>query len=64
MESELSIVEAAYQRGLDVMSTQQRMARLESYLAWTRNLIARQVRKRLGDGISDERVRWEVALWM
>lgn len=60
----MSIVEEAYQRGLDAMTPMERMARVESYLAWTRNLIAQQVRQKLGPQISDERVRWEVALWM
>lgn len=41
-----------------------RRLRVEAFLAWTRNLIARQVRAALGPSVADERIRWEVALRM
>ena len=64
LETTMSIVEDAYQRSLDEMTPTERMARVEGYLSWTRDLIARQVRRELGDDVADERIRWEVALRM
>lgn len=58
------MVEALYQQAIDEMPALQKMARVEGFLYWTRNLIARKVRAELGEGISEERVRWEVALRM
>ena len=60
----MSIVEDTYQQAIDEMPAFQKMARLEGFLYWTRNLIARKVRSELGSEVSDERVRWEVALQM
>lgn len=60
----MSLVEEAYCRAIDAMPPAEKMARVESFLAWTRNLIARQVRAELGEGVGDERIRWEVALRM
>lgn len=60
----MSVVEDAYEQALDAMSPAQKMARVEAYLAWTRNLIARQLRKSLGPEVSEEHLRWEVALRM
>jgi len=60
----MSLVEEACQQAIDAMPTAQKMARVEAFLAWTRNLIARQVRAALGPSVDDERIRWEVALRM
>ena len=60
----MSLVEETYERAMDAMPTAQKMARVEAFLVWTRNLIARQVRETLGPEADDERVRWEVALRM
>ena len=60
----MSMVESLYQQAIDEMPALQKMARVESFLYWTRNLIARTVRAELGDGVSEERVKWEVALRM
>lgn len=60
----MSLVEDAYQQAMNAMPGTQKMARVEAFLAWTRNLIARQVRATLGPSVSDERIRWEVALRM
>ncbi len=60
----MSLVEDAYQQALDAMPGTQKMARVEAFLAWTRNLITRQVQATLGPSVSDERIRWEVALRM
>jgi hypothetical protein len=60
----MTLVEEAYQRGLDAMTPIERIARVEGFLCWTRNLMARQVRAQLGPEVSDERIRWEVALRM
>ena len=60
----MSLVEEAYQRSIDEMPPHQKMARVSAMLRWTRDLITRQVRAELGDSVSDERIRWEVALRM
>ena len=60
----MSMIEALYQRAIDEMPALQKMARVEGFLCWTRNLMARQIRAELGEGVSEERVRWEVALRM
>lgn len=60
----MSLVEDAYQRAVDAIPTVEKMARVEAMLAWTRNLIARQVGATLGATASEERIRWEVALRM
>jgi hypothetical protein len=60
----MSMVEALYQRAIDEMPALQKMARVEGALCWTRNLIARNVRAELGAEVSEERVKWEVALRM
>ena len=60
----MSVVEDAYEQALDAMPPAQKMARVEAYLSWTRNLIARQLQKSLGPAVSEERLRWEVALRM
>lgn len=60
----MSMVEALYQRAIDEMPALQKMARVEGFLYWTRNLMARKIRAELGEGGSEERVKWEVALRM
>lgn len=60
----MSTAEAAYQRAIDAMPPLEKMARVESFLRWTRNVIARKVRAELGNEISEERLKWEVALRM
>jgi hypothetical protein len=60
----MSMVEDRYQQAIDEMPALQKMARVEGFLYWTRELIARRVRAELGEDTSDERVKWEVALRM
>ena len=60
----MSLVEDAYHQALDAMPPLQKMARVEAFLSWTRNLMARQARTALGSTVSEDRVRWEVALRM
>ncbi len=60
----MSLVHEEYQKRIDELPPLAKLARVEALLCWTRNLIARQVRAELGDKVSDERVRWEVALRM
>lgn len=59
-----SIAQAAYQQAIDKMPGTKKMARVEGMLSWTRNVIARRVRAELGDQISEQRLRLEVALRM
>jgi hypothetical protein len=58
----MSLVEEAYHRAIDAMTPQQRIARVEAMLHWTRETVARQVRSELGEHLSDERIKLEVAL--
>ena len=60
----MSLVEDAYQQAVDAMPAMEKLARVEAMLAWTRNLLARQVRAALGPAVSENRIRWEVALRM
>lgn len=55
----MSLVEEAYQRAVDAMTPQQKLARMHAMLNWVRDLYARQVRAELGD-VSEERLKWEV----
>jgi hypothetical protein len=57
-------IEIAYQQGIDALTPTERMARVESFLAWTRKTIGRRVVAELGPGLSPERLRCEVALRM
>jgi len=52
-----------YQNAIDQMSPKERMARSVALLKWARELVARQIRSEFGP-MSDERLRWEVALRM
>jgi hypothetical protein len=47
-EFAMSLVEDAYQQAMDAMPTSEKMARMEAFLTWTRNLIARQMRANFG----------------
>jgi len=60
----MSIVDDAYNRAIDEMPAMQKMALVEWFLYWVRELIARKVRAELGEDVSEERIRWEVALQM
>ncbi len=64
MSQSMSIAQAAYQRAIDEMPGHEKMARIEAMLSWTRNLIARKVQAELGNGLSEQRIRLEVALRM
>jgi hypothetical protein len=54
----MSLVEETYERAMDAMPTAQKMARVEAFLVWTRNLIARQVRETLGGPSSSTNSSW------
>lgn len=53
--------EEAYRTAVDAMTPAQKWERTHVWLNWMRDLYARELRKQLGD-ISEERLRWEVAL--
>ena len=59
----MSDTEKYYQNAIDQMSPKDRMARSVALLKWARELVARQIRSEFGP-MSDERLRWEVALRM
>ncbi len=54
-------IEAEYQSRMDALTGKQRIARSMAMLKWTREMIARQILAQEGP-MSDERLRWEVAL--
>lgn len=54
-------VEREYQSRMDALTGKERVARSAALLAWARQMLARRIRAEKGE-ISDERVKWEVAL--
>lgn len=54
-------IEDLYQQRIDAMTPAERWQRMHAMLHWVRELYARQVREQLGE-ISEERLKWEVAL--
>jgi len=54
-------VEFEYQKRIDAMSPAEKMARSSAMFAWTRLQMARQFRKS-NPTLSDEQVKWQVAL--
>jgi hypothetical protein len=57
----MSPIELEYQSRMDALSGKERIARSLALLAWSRQMIARRIIAEKGD-ISEERVKWEVAL--
>ena len=57
----MASIEKQYQARLAAMTGTERIARSSAMLQWTRDMIARQVVAAMGP-VSDERVKWEVAL--
>ena len=56
-------VDAEYRRRMDSLAGRERVVRSIAMLEWTREMLARRILTELGP-ISDERLRWEVALRM
>ena len=54
-------IEETYWNIVSTMTPAEKFARMHAMLNWARDLYARQLREKLGD-VSDERLRWEVAL--
>ncbi len=57
----MSTIEAEYQSRMDALTGTERIARSMAMLKWTREMIARQILAQEGP-MSDERLRWKVAL--
>lgn len=57
----MSEIELEYQRRWQAMSPAERVARSAAMLAWTRQQMAIRIRT-TQPGLSDEEVRWRVAL--
>jgi len=57
----MSLVEREYQSRIGALSVAEKMARSVAMLHWARTMIAREIRAR-NPGISDDRLKWEVAL--
>lgn len=56
-------IDVEYRRRIAAMTPKERLARTAAMLAWTRQQMAAHIRKEQ-PGLSDERLRWEVALRM
>lgn len=61
-EDDMLLAEAAYQRSVDAMTPHQKMARVSAMVRGIREFMAREIRRELGDAVSNERIRWEVVL--
>ena len=55
-------IEKEYQNRIRQMSPKEKMARSVALTAWGRQTMARQMRSELGTGVSDERIKWLVAM--
>lgn len=64
MAMQMTLVEEAYWRAVDAMTGAERVARAEALLHMGREMLARRVRSELGESVSEERIKWEVALRM
>lgn len=55
-------IEAEYQKRVSEMTPCEKMSRSVAMAAWARETIARQIRSEVGPNVSDERVKWLVAM--
>ena len=55
-------IEAEYQKRVSEMTPCEKMARSVAMAAWARETIARQIRSEVGPDVSDERIKWLVAM--
>ena len=55
-------IEKEYQKRIRAMSPKEKMARSVAMTAWARQTMARQIRAELGPEVSDERIKWLVAM--
>lgn len=57
----ISAIEKEYQARMNALSPAERVARSAAMFQWAREMLAQQVTAKMG-AISDEQLRWEVAL--
>ena len=55
-------VETEYQKRIDSMPPYKKMERAVAMAAWARETLARQIRAEVGSEVSDERIKWLVAM--
>ena len=55
-------IEREYQKRVSEMTPREKMARTAAMAAWARATIARQIRSEVGPDVSEERMKWLVAL--
>ena len=55
-------IEAEYQKRVSEMTPCEKMSRSVAMAAWARETIARQIRSEVGPDVSEERMKWLVAL--
>ena len=67
MSGHLSSVEIEYQTRMNALLPKERIARSAAMFQWFREMIGRQlVKEHITDGtvMSDEELKWRIALWM
>lgn len=55
-------VETEYQKRISEMTPREKMERSVAMAVWVRETLARQIRSEVGPDISDERLKWLVAM--
>lgn len=55
-------IEKEYQDRIREMTPKEKISRSVAMTAWVRQTLARQVRKEVGPNVSDERIKWLVAM--
>jgi len=55
-------VEAEYQKRIEAMPPYKKVERAVAMAAWARETLARQIRAEVGSEVSDERIKWLVAM--
>ena len=55
-------IETEYQKRISSMTPREKMERSAAMAVWVRTILARQVRSEVGPDVSDERIKWLVAM--
>ena len=55
-------IETEYQQRISEMTPREKMERSVAMAAWARQTLARQIRSEVGPDVSDERLKWLVAM--
>lgn len=55
-------IETEYQKRISSMTPREKMEQSAAMAVWVRTILARQVRSEVGPDVSDERIKWLVAM--